>query len=234
MKCAMKYLAIMISMVGLTACTQAFKPQTSDIPSHVQVAKAQPMKAKGAIWSESTTNDNLFADVKAHGLNDIVTILVEETTAASGKANTKTGRDNSVNLGVDNFLGKNLNFKSFLGIPGTGPFTPSVGATSSSAFTGSGTTTRSGSLKGVITARVIEVLPNGNLVVRGTREMVVNDEKQTMALTGVIRPQDIASDNSISSTMVADARIEYGGNGIVADQQEQGWLSRVLGWIWPF
>ncbi|MDH4100407.1 MAG: flagellar basal body L-ring protein FlgH [Nitrospirota bacterium] len=237
MKSAMKYLTILISTVGLTACTQAFKPQTSALPTPVPTPAAQPVKAKGAIWSDASSSGNLFSDVRAVGLNDIVTILVEETSSASGKADTKTGRDNSLELGVDNFLGQDLSFgfnKSFFGLGGAGPFSPSVGASSSSAFKGTGSTTRSGSLKGVITARVIEVLPNGNLVVRGTREMVVNDEKQTMALTGVIRPQDISSSNTISSMLVADARIEYGGNGIVADQQEQGWLARVLGWVWPF
>lgn len=237
MKRSTESLIILIAAVALTSCTQAFKPETSAVPLNVPTPMAEPVKAKGAIWSEASANGNLYSDVKARGLNDIVTILVEEVSSASGKADTKTGRDNSMELGIDKFLGQDLSLglkKSFFGLGAGGPFSPSVEASSKSSFKGSGSTTRSGSLKGVITARVIEVLPNGNLMLRGTRETVVNDEKQTMALTGVVRPQDIASDNTISSMLVADARIEYGGNGIVADQQEQGWLARVLGWIWPF
>lgn len=237
MKVLPNIILIIVAIAGLNGCTRMFKPETTALPSYIPPPRVEPERSKGSLWSEASTGGNLYSDAKARGLNDIVTILVEETSSASGKADTKTGRDNSIDLGVDNFLGQDLSLgfkKSFFGLGGAGAFSPSVGASSTSSFKGSGATTRSGSLKGTITARVIEVLPNGNMVVKGSREVVVNGEKQEMSLVGVIRPQDITSDNTISSVYVADARIEYGGNGIVGDQQEQGWLARVLGWVWPF
>ncbi len=81
---------------------------------------------------------------------------------------------------------------------------------------------------------VREVLPNGNLVVQGTREVLVNHEQQFITLTGIARPQDITRDNVVLSTQLADANITIGGLGVVADKQRSGWGTWIFDWIWPF
>ena len=85
-----------------------------------------------------------------------------------------------------------------------------------------------------ISARVIQVLPNGNLVVRGSREITVNYEKQYIIVQGVVRPEDISPENTVLSTYIADAKIDYTGKGDLSRQQRQGWLSRLIDVIWPF
>ena len=85
-----------------------------------------------------------------------------------------------------------------------------------------------------MTAVVREVLPNGNLVVQGSRATVVNNEEQLMTLTGIVRPEDISRDNIVLSTQVADARITFGGIGLVADKQRSGWGTWLFDWVWPF
>ena len=103
-----------------------------------------------------------------------------------------------------------------------------------SDFDGSGTTQRSGDLTAFITTKVIEVLPNGNLKIEGTREVKVNNEKQLIILSGIIRPRDISPGNIILSTYVADAKIEYSGSGVIHDRQRPGWMTRIIDIVWPF
>jgi flagellar L-ring protein precursor FlgH len=101
-------------------------------------------------------------------------------------------------------------------------------------FKGEGETSRESSMTASISTRVVRVLGNGNLLVAGSRQVKVNAEDQVIVISGVIRPEDIAPDNSVLSTNVADARIEYYGRGVLADKQRPGWLGRVLDWVWPF
>jgi len=101
-------------------------------------------------------------------------------------------------------------------------------------FTGTGQTTRQGALSATITARVTEVMPNGNLAIEGKREIYVNNEKKEILLQGIVRPKDIASNNTISSTQIADAKVIYTGIGVVAEKQRPGWGARLFDFIWPF
>ena len=103
-----------------------------------------------------------------------------------------------------------------------------------SDFEGDGSTTRSGDLTAFITCRVTEVMPNGNLRIVGTREVMVNHENQVIILSGTIRPRDIASDNIIRSIFVSDAKIAYSGSGVIDDRQRPGWLANFLDTVWPF
>ena len=103
-----------------------------------------------------------------------------------------------------------------------------------SDFKCAGTTSRKESMTAQMSARVVSVLPNGDLVIRGSREIKVNYEKQYMLLQGIVRPSDISADNTVLSSYIADARIEYIGKGVVSDKQRPGWLSRILDKIWPF
>ena len=104
----------------------------------------------------------------------------------------------------------------------------------SSEFDGSGSTSRSGDLSAFMTARVTDVMGNGNLRIEGTREIEVNNEKQFITLTGIVRRRDIDAENVILSTFVSDARIAYSGVGVVDDRQRPGWMSNFMNAVWPF
>ena len=113
-------------------------------------------------------------------------------------------------------------------------FDPTVGATNDRSNKGSGTTTRSGTLTGTVSATIIAINGNGNFEIEGKRSVTVNFEEQLMVLTGVIRPSDVNYDNTINSSLIADASITYSGDGVIAEEQRVGWLMRALSYVWPF
>ncbi len=194
-------------------------------------AGAGQKEANGSLWDEKGSLCSMFADMKARKVGDILTIKIIETSSATNKASTKAGRDSSLSAGLGNFFNAEKRY------PGDQPFFNPFGKVAGSMkseFDGSGTTKRSGALTAYMTARIKEVLPNGNLLIEGNREVRVNDENQVITLTGIIRPRDISADNVIKSTYIADARISYSGSGIINDRQRPGWLSRLLNKIWPF
>jgi flagellar L-ring protein precursor FlgH len=109
-----------------------------------------------------------------------------------------------------------------------------LNASVSSKFNGSGSTTRKENLNATITARVIDVLANGNMLIEGRRNVLVNNEDQIIILTGTVRPRDVTPDNLVNSNLIADARIAYSGKGIISDRQQPGWLMGVIDKVWPF
>jgi flagellar L-ring protein precursor FlgH len=179
-----------------------------------------------SLWSEEVAYGDLFSDPKARRAGDILTIKIVESSSASNSADTSTDRESSLRAGVDEFFGikpSTFNLQDL-----------SVSGGIESEFEGSGSTTRSGSLEAFITVRVVEVMPNGNMKIVGSREIMVNNEKQIMTIYGVVRPRDVSDDNVVLSTFVADARIAYSGAGIVDDRQRPGWVANALNTIWPF
>lgn len=224
--------------MGLTiaACvttTPEFKKERPS--SFVHRPAAVETRTTGSLWHDSA---GLFEDRKARGLNDLVTINIIETASASKKADTATGRQSSMDAGISSLFGGSLTydlqniFGSGSGLAGT--LAPKVSASTKNDFSGTGNTTRQGSLIATITARVIDVLPNGNLMIESRKDITVNREKQVLLLRGVIRPEDIAADNTILSNYVANAEMIYTGDGVVSDKQGQGWLVRLLDMAWPF
>jgi flagellar L-ring protein precursor FlgH len=109
-----------------------------------------------------------------------------------------------------------------------------IKAAMESEFEGSGTTGRSGSIAAVISVRIVEVMPNGNLKIAGSREISINNERQYITLTGFVRPADIPWNNTVLSTYISDARIVYSGSGVINDRQRPGWMLRILDAVWPF
>ncbi len=175
---------------------------------------------QNSLWND---NVNIFEDRKASRLNDIVTINVVESLSGSGTADTSTSRESTADIGLDNVLG-----------PLSTNLTPAVKGSAASDFSGSGDTNREGSLVATLTARIVEVLPNGNLILSGRKELTINDERQILVLTGMVRPDDISSSNIVLSSSLADARVYYVGDGVIHDKQKQGWAIRALDKIWPF
>jgi flagellar L-ring protein precursor FlgH len=192
-----------------------------------------PVKAyEGSLWKDNGPLCELFIDPKARRVGDIVTISVVETSTASNAADTNTSRNSSISAQISNLLGLE-NYDRFPSGSGFDPF-GSIEASANSTFKGAGVTNRSGNLAASITARVTEVMPNGNLKILGVREITINKEKQFLTLTGVIRPTDISSENIILSTYISDAKILYTGTGVVNERQTPGWLARVFDVVWPF
>jgi len=133
-------------------------------------------------------------------------------------------------------MGANLEnlfgFKDFY--PGGSKLSPGIQGSGSSSFTGSGDTARRGTLTGTITAKVVEVLPNSNMVIESRKEIVANNEKEILVLRGIIRPDDVTPTNTVLSQFVADAQMYLVGDGVLDDKQSQGWLVRFLDKAWPF
>ncbi|WP_457570521.1 flagellar basal body L-ring protein FlgH [Desulfovulcanus sp.] len=186
----------------------------------------------------------LFTDNRARRVGDIVVVNIVENVTATNKATTKSEKDSSINFGVQNFFGQSRMRTIPLGAPfgmtgGIGFNTP-VGATpmvkagSVSKFNGNGETKREANVSASVAARVVKVLNGGVLQIEGARQIKVNGEKQIIVVRGLVRARDVGPDNTIASTYLADAQIEIYGQGILADKQKPGWLTRILDHIWPF
>jgi flagellar L-ring protein precursor FlgH len=220
-----------VTLAGAGCATP--KPQKLDLSS-IPVQSTSVPASPGSIWPGETSRNTLFQDLRARNIGDIVTIVVTEKTSAINGGTTSTARKSSDDIAIQKFLGLPLNFgmRNFLGQGN--PFSPEIQSSYDAQFDGSGTTKRSGELNAVIATRVTNILPNGNLIIEGKKDTVVNNELQYIVLSGIIRPEDINEHNSIPSTLISDARIEYSGRGVVADEQSPGWMRRILDNFWPF
>jgi flagellar L-ring protein precursor FlgH len=223
-------LCIFFLLIFLFSACATTKDLPAPPPKYVYQEREEKVSTN-SLWRDTPS---LYEDVKARRLNDLVTIKVVENITGSGKADTNTSKQSSLDAGVDKFFGMPLNFNldSFYGKGNT--FSPEVAGSAQSDFKGSGETTREGKLVGTITAKVVEVMPNNNLLLEARKEITINNEKQILILKGMIRPDDIAVDNTVLSTRVADAQVFFVGNGVIQDKQSQGWLVKILDNIWPF
>jgi flagellar L-ring protein precursor FlgH len=209
-------------------------------PPPKYVERTDDVTAQASLNSLWSDNGNLFEDRKARRLNDLVTINVVENLSGSGKADTDTSRESTLDFELTNFLGmnKDFNLHNIVGLKdlfgGGNVFDPSISSTSKSKHKGAGDTNREGTLVATVTAKVIEVMPNGNLVLEGRKELTINNEKQILVLSGMVRPDDISSDNTIVSSKIADAQVYYVGDGVIQEKQSPGWMVRTLDYIWPF
>ena len=222
----MNRLMIVCSLFGalaLNGCV-APAPKPND-PYYSPVLPRTPLPAaqnNGAIYQPGFGN-NLYDDRKAYRVGDIITIELAESTSASKKANTQSGKNNKMELEPVT-LG---------GVPVTaGAYDLSASIGQSSAFKGQAKADQSNSLQGNISVSVIKVLPNGNLLVRGEKWIMLNNGNEYIRITGLVRPEDVSSENSVSSQRVANARIHYGGTGDLANTQEQGWLTSFFNGPW--
>lgn len=205
----------------------ATPPKPGDNPSYVAarpLVAPLPPPVSGSLYRASH-NMRLFEDPIARNVGDILTITLIEQTAAKKKADTSVTKDSDVSA------------SAALGASGinTRPWSADITADAQRAFDGSGESEQSNSLKGNISVVVADVLPNGNLVVQGEKWIALNQGEEYIRITGLVRPQDIAPDNTVPSFLVADARISYGGTGPIADANTLGWLTRFfISAVFPF
>ncbi|CUS47208.1 MAG: flagellar L-ring protein precursor FlgH [Idiomarinaceae bacterium HL-53] len=219
--------ATLLSMT-LLACASA--PQPRPIPDDPFYAPAVPEpETPAATPNGSLFNgpmNGLYSDIKARDIGDIITVQLQESTSASKSATTDLSRATNVDLPTPTILGRDLTFRDY---------SLSANVEGSSGFQGDSSADQSNTLQGDITVTVIRILPNGNLIVRGEKWLTLNNGQEYIRLTGIIRPQDVSSENTVLSNRVANARIEYSGTGSLADNQQQGWLTRFFnGPLWPF
>ena len=176
---------------------------------------------------------NLYTDSKAYRVGDILTVSLSESTNATKSASTSTAKTNAVDIANPTFLGSDVSFKK-PSILGGGSGDLSLAMNSDTSFQGEGQSAQSNSLSGNITVSVVEVLANGYLVVRGEKILSLNQGDEFVRLSGIIRPEDVSTSNTVASTKIANAQIIYGGSGTLADANTEGWLSRFFKKIWPF
>jgi flagellar L-ring protein precursor FlgH len=209
--------ALVAAAALVSACGLLPAKEHKSEPPVVRVLPPLPPRTDGAIF-QSGQQMELFADLKARRIGDVLTIVLNETTAASKTAVTKTTKTTSV---AD--TGPTLFGKTFLtkGVP--------IGTASmngANAFDGEGASTQSNSLAGSLTVTVVDVKPNGNLVVQGDKTLKLNQGDEFVHVAGVIRPADIATNNTVTSDKLADASISYSGKGAVDSSNRMGWLAR--------
>lgn len=226
--------ALVLAAAALGGCASAPTQDMSYAPPRPP-AEVLPQASDGAIY-RAGGDMRLFEDMKARRVGDILTIVLSERTNASKRATTGTKKSNDISVDNPTLLGAPVTF----GLPGALPLggralTLETGVQSEQSFSGEGDSTQSNTLQGNISVTVLEVLPNGNLVVRGEKWLTINQGDEYVRISGVVRPQDIGANNTVSSTLVADAKIAYAGKGTVADAAAMGWGSRFFNskW-WPF
>lgn len=188
-------------------------------------------RSSGSLWVDSYSSRMYNNLNRASRIGDMVTVMIEEETQGKDNAETKTDRKSNTLFGITNFFGAMAQIPASL--LGADP-SSLINANHESKHEGKGTTKRSSTLLATITARVVRVLKNGDLMVRGQKNITINKEEQVMTIEGFIRPYDISSTNTISSTMVADARISLSGFGALSNQQKPGWLQQIFDKILPF
>lgn len=206
-----------------------YVPKKRDYSAALVPSPTETTQTLGSLWQEGRAASILFTDPRARHENDLVVIKVEEIADAKRQADTDIKRSSDATANVSAFLGQLAKLKA-----AKGAIEPQITGNSAASFKGSGATGRTERLVATVPAIVRKVLPNGNLFVEGHRVVLVNSEEQHFYISGVIRPIDIDQDNSVKSSSVADAEIEFTGRGVITDNQHQGLLSRYLGWIWPF
>lgn len=218
----------------LSGCVSA-PPQKADYSATAPRPEMLPAATEGAIF-QAGREISLFEDTKARRVGDMITIILVEKTQASKKASTNSSKDQETALDNPTLLGAPLSF----GVPGRLPLNGrslnlGTDLKGSRSFKGEGDSSQSNQLQGQITVTVAEVLPNRNLIVRGEKSLTINQGDETVRFAGIVRPADIGPDNTVLSTLVADAKISYTGKGTLADANSQGWLARFFNsdW-WPF
>ncbi len=225
-----------LSALGCSAQQRTAAPMPPITPPQAYTEPEQQYANPGSLYRDSTNSD-FYADNRARQVGDIVLIKVVENSKSKSKADTTAGKTSTSELGVTAAFGRNtIGPLIGMGGPLTGDIgvDPMLATSTSSNLKATGETKRENYVTATIGARVLQVLPGGVLQIQGAREVRVNEETQYMVISGLVRSRDIASDNSVESTQLADSKVEYYGEGVLADKQRAGWLTRLLDNVWPF
>lgn len=219
-------LSALLGLSALAACsivppTNVHQPMSA---RPVAAREAGAVAATGAIYQAGGAKMSLFEDLHARNVGDILTVLIEEKATAAKKSNSAASRAGSDSLSVPTVFG--LPGKSFQGT--------TLAANSANKFDAKGESASNNVFTGNVTVTVIEVLSNGNLLVSGEKQVSIGQGSEYIRFSGVVNPATINAANAVSSTKVADARIEYKGSGYIDEAQTMGWLARFFQTVSPF
>jgi flagellar L-ring protein FlgH len=223
-----KFMMLIGLMLLLSGCFSNKKPMPDDPAFAPTVAANMPLpqRTDGSLYQDAY-GLTLFDDRKAHFVGDVITVTLSEKTVSKKSSGVAVKKNSSTNFDSGTVLG------------GVSPSYKGLGLETSLAqarsFDGNSDADQSNSLQGNITVTVAEILPNGNLIVRGEKWITLNRGDEFIRISGIIRPDDIAPDNTVLSTRLANAKISYSGTGTLADAQSMGWMSRFFNsGLWPF
>ncbi len=222
---ALKRMALLLLPIAFAGCATT-KPMPDD-PAYAPTIASNmvvPQRTEGALYQE-TYGLNLFDDRKAHFVGDVITVTLSERTVSRKSSGVATGKKSTVDFNAGPLIGANPTIKGR-------ELTTQL--EQDRTFDGSADADQSNSLQGNITVTISEILPNGNLMVRGEKWITLNRGDEFIRISGMVRPEDIAPDNTILSTRLANAKISYSGTGALADASSMGWLSRFFNSaLWP-
>lgn len=233
------YLSILSASLLLGGCNaHTVDPEISFTPpKYVEEMPSREEEnsfvARGSLFGQG--DSPLFSDHKAMHVNDIVTVVISETASSSnvGKKALSEADTMGLNGGLFASTGGNSAVNSAVSkLNGLANIGFNAGSTSN--YAGSGSSTKNASFTTTVSARIVKVMANGNYFITGRREIMVDDQKQIMQLSGVIRPYDIDQNNQINSAKVSDAKILYANEGDIDRSTNQGWASKMVGAVWPF
>lgn len=183
---------------------------------------SQSPASVGSLWQQSSARSNMFADKTAHDIGDIVTVIVQESAEISASKASDTNKSTNVSDTISQFL--NATVEKL----------PGFAWNASSDFTGGGNMSDSQSAQSQLSLLVVDRLPNGNLVIEGMRRVTMANEINYAVVRGYIRPKDITASNTILSSRIADAQVDFIAEGSLTEAQRKGWLSRFHDFVNPF
>jgi flagellar L-ring protein precursor FlgH len=216
--------AVAVLFAASVAFAQDAAPKPTDNYDELLQLYLQSVRANAAAPANpgDTWMTGLLGDLRARRVNDLVTVQVVESVNALGTADSALDKNSSASASLSSFFGLESKMPTWLDPTGL------ASLSANTDFSGSGATTRTAALSAVLTARVAEVLPNGDLALEGVREIDINGDRQILVLTGIVRVSDIGPGNVVASTAVGQMRIRYFGKGLMKDNLSPGWLVRVL------
>lgn len=226
-------LIAMAVLMLMTACAPSYKEEPMPILTQPVYEEQDPASNPGSLY-DVNRSEFLYDDNRATRVGDIVLVRVAESATTKIKSETTASKENTVNNSItalpETGLIGNLPLAETLGAKvGVG-----VGASTSSDFSGDGETKQESNFEATVATRIVRKLPGNLLQLEGARRIRVNAETQFLVVRGLIRQRDVAADNSVESTSLAEAQIEIYGQGVLADKQRPGWLSRLLDNLYPF
>ncbi len=213
-----------LAAAALSGCTTVIGPQPGQYPPAPPPQPLAPAAVNGAIYQQASAQ-SLFVDVKARRIGDTITILLNERTQASKSASTDASKNSDFDSGSPVLFGDTRRVGG-----------DRIGETSwetEQDFAGEGSSSQSNRLDGSITVTVFDVLPNGNLAVRGEKWLTLNQGEEYVQVTGIVRQTDVSTENTVPSFKVADARITYSGKGTLADANKPGIVAKIFMRFFP-
>ena len=231
MKTKLKLILVFTLLFAIAASANAQKkkkqPLLNQTETHQPIQPLPTPPATGSLFSSQTAPTNLVTDFKPRGVGDLVFVDVVEASTATVSSAASRGRDSGTIGGLTTAIGA-------IPVAGAAVTSTVITAMGQRKFEGKGSTQRQSTMNARIVARVVEVLPNGDLRIEAEKMVKINKEDEKLSLSGIVRPRDVSGDNSVPSTSVGDLKVTLNGKGVASNDNSPGWIWRLLDKISPF